>query len=113
MKQVIVVDAALGLPPGKLAAQVAHAAVAALLHATPEAQRAWFGVGMPKVVLRAEGAEALQALAEAAGAAGLPAHLIRDAGRTVVEAGTLTCLGVGPAPAAAIDAVTGSLKLLR
>ncbi|MBK7398941.1 MAG: peptidyl-tRNA hydrolase [Myxococcales bacterium] len=45
-------------------------------------------------------------------AAGLPAHLIRDAGRT--EFGgvpTLTCCAIGPADAAAIDAITGNLTL--
>ena len=52
MKQVIVVNEALALPPGKMAAQVAHAAVGALLNAPAEKQSAWFRVGMPKVVLR-------------------------------------------------------------
>jgi peptidyl-tRNA hydrolase len=112
VKQVIVVDASLGLPTGKLAAQVAHAAVGALLHADRKAQAAWFEAGMPKIVLRCASPEELLALAAKADAAGLPTLLVRDAGRTVVEAGTATCLGVGPAPAAAIDAITGQLALL-
>jgi len=33
MKQVLVVNSALALPPGKMAAQVAHASVAAFLSA--------------------------------------------------------------------------------
>lgn len=112
MKQVIVVDAALGLPPGKLAAQVAHAAVGALLRTGREAQIAWFEAGMPKIVLSCPSSAALKELAAAAEAAGLPVMLVRDAGRTVVEAGTATCLGIGPAPAAAIDPITGRLSLL-
>lgn len=106
------VDASLGLPAGKLAAQVAHAAVGALLHADRKAQAAWFEAGMPKIVLRCASPEALLAIAEKAEAAGLPTLLVRDAGRTVVQAGTATCVGIGPAPAAEIDRITGALPLL-
>jgi PTH2 family peptidyl-tRNA hydrolase len=112
VKQVIVVDASLGLPTGKLAAQVAHAAVGALLRAERKAQAAWFEAGMPKIVLRCTSSEALLAIAEKAEAAGLPTLLVRDAGRTVVEAGTATCVGIGPALASAIDPITGGLALL-
>ena len=113
MKQVIVVNQALNLPPGKLAAQVAHAAVGALLHAPGDLQRAWLEAGMAKVVLRCDDEAALLALHDKAKAAGLATMLIRDAGRTVVSAGTITCLGIGPDAPEKIDAVTGELKLLR
>ena len=100
------------LPRGKLAAQVAHASVAALLEATADARRRWVEDGMPKVVLRSASEQELLQLEAAAEDAGLPNALIRDAGHTVVAAGTVTCLGLGPAPIAAIDALTGELKLL-
>jgi peptidyl-tRNA hydrolase, PTH2 family len=103
----------LQLPRGKLAAQVAHASVAALLEASAEVRRNWLSVGMPKVVLRCESPEELIALETAAGDAHIPAALIRDAGHTVVAAGTVTCLGLGPAKSEAIDALTGELKLVR
>jgi peptidyl-tRNA hydrolase len=112
IKQVIVVDTSLGLPPGKLAAQVAHAAVLAFLRAEPGLQREWLESGMAKIVLACESPETLQRLTEAADAAGLATGLIRDAGRTVISAGTTTCLGVGPDEAGRIDAVTGALRLL-
>jgi PTH2 family peptidyl-tRNA hydrolase len=51
-------------------------------------------------------------VARGALAAGLPVELIRDAGRTQVEPGTVTCCAVGPADSARIDAVTGELSLL-
>lgn len=113
MKQVIVVNQALNLPPGKLAAQVAHAAVGGLLRAPRDQQIGWLDVGMPKVVLRCESEAALFELAEQAQAAGLPVMLVRDAGRTVVEAGTPTCVGIGPGEIAKVDAITGTLKLVR
>ncbi len=112
MKQVIVVNESLVLPAGKLAAQVAHAAVAAFLTATGMAQEAWLEEGMPKIVVAARSETELLALEEQAGKAGVPAALIRDAGRTVIAAGTITCLGLGPATAAEIDKITGALPLL-
>jgi peptidyl-tRNA hydrolase len=102
----------LKLPRGKLAAQVAHASVAALLEAPADARRAWLAEGMPKVVLRCESEQELQALEAAAARAGLPNALITDAGHTVVAAGTVTCLGLGPASIEAIDALTGELRLV-
>jgi peptidyl-tRNA hydrolase len=113
LKQVIVVDQSLHLPTGKLAAQVAHAAILAFLQAAPTLQRAWYATGMAKIVLAGESADALGELAQAAQAAGLSSALVRDAGRTVVSAGTVTCLGIGPGDAAEIDRLTGSLRLLR
>jgi peptidyl-tRNA hydrolase len=112
VKQVIVVNGTLELPAGKLAAQVAHAAVAGFLAATDRAQRRWLEEGMPKVVLRGAGASELERLRDAAEAAGIPAELVTDAGRTVVPPGTVTCLALGPAEKPAIDRLTGSLPLL-
>ena len=113
MKQVIVVNEALALPRGKLAAQVAHAAIDAFLAAPARAQQGWLRDGMPKIVLRGESETQLHELLQAAQAAKLPVALIEDAGHTVVAAGTVTCLGIGPADAAAIDRLTGTLKLLK
>lgn len=112
MKQVIIVNGSLKLPKGKLAAQVAHAAVASFLDADATAQRQWLNSGMPKIVLKAATEIELIDIQQQAVACNLPAHLIRDAGKTVVEAGTITCLGLGPAEPAKIDALTTHLKLL-
>jgi PTH2 family peptidyl-tRNA hydrolase len=112
MKQAIVVNGALNLPPGKLAAQVAHAAVAGFLAASPEARTRWLECGMPKVVLRAESAEELKLLEASAASTGIPTELITDAGRTVVAPGTVTCLALGPADGESLDRITGTLRLL-
>ena len=112
MKQVIVVDESLKLPRGKLAAQVAHASIAAFLEASEEARVHWVEEGMAKVVLKVTGHEALLDLNQAAIERGIPAALIVDGGRTVVPEGTLTCLGLGPEYEDVLDALTGELKLL-
>jgi peptidyl-tRNA hydrolase len=112
MKQVIIVNSAIRLPKGKLAAQVAHAAVGAFLAAGEDARQAWLDEGMPKVVLSIPSVEDLLALQTQADEQAIPNCLIEDAGRTVVPEGTITCLGLGPADDAKIDLVTGHLKLL-
>ena len=113
MKQIIVVNAALKLPKGKLAAQVAHAAIGAFLEASTQVQHLWLEEGMPKVVLKGTSTEELLELQTSALRRHIPACLIRDAGRTVVPSGTVTCLGLGPADDTEIDALTGTLKLLN
>ena len=42
----------------------------------------------------------------------IPVTVVIDEGRTEIKIGTLTCIGIGPAPSSIIDAYTGGLKLL-
>ena len=112
MKLALVVRTDLGMGRGKIAAQVAHAAVAAVLASRDLDLAAWLGEGQPKVVLKVASAEQLAELVRGAVAAGLPVELIRDAGRTQVEPGTVTCCAVGPADSDRVDALTGELSLL-
>jgi peptidyl-tRNA hydrolase, PTH2 family len=112
MKQVIVVNRSLALPKGKLAAQVAHAAVGAFVVASAQVQVAWLHVGMPKIVVYAADVDALVQLEQAAREHQIPACLVQDAGRTVLPAGTITCLGLGPAPTETVDQLTGGLPLV-
>ena len=44
--------------------------------------------------------------------AGIKTALITDAGHTVVEPGTITCLGIGPDLEEKIDKVSGKLKMM-
>jgi peptidyl-tRNA hydrolase, PTH2 family len=92
MKQVLVVNGALALPPGKMAARVAHASIAAFLIADNANRKKWLDVGMPKIVLDGENEAQMNLLLRQAQEAGVPAYLVRDAGRTVIPEGTVTCL---------------------
>jgi peptidyl-tRNA hydrolase, PTH2 family len=119
MKLALVVRTDLGMGRGKIAAQVAHAAVAAVLAGLGglgglgEADlAAWLEEGQPKVVLKVADGAQLDDVVRQARAAGLPAEVICDAGRTQVTPGTLTCCALGPADTTRIDAVTGALSLL-
>lgn len=112
-KLALVARTDLGMGKGKLAAQVAHAAVSAALRTQGSAAfTAWMRDGQPKVVLKVSGEEELLRVCAAARDARLPVEAIQDAGRTQLDAGTLTCCAIGPATTDQIDRVTGALSLL-
>jgi len=112
VKLAVAVRTDLDMGRGKIAAQVAHAAVAATLAGLGTADfAAWLREGQPKVVLRVRTAGELDDLVRAQ-AGGLPVEVISDAGRTQVTPGTLTCCALGPAESQRIDAVTAGLALL-
>ena len=114
-KQVIVARTDLRMGKGKLAAQVAHASLAAAEESMRK-NSTWFdqwkSQGQAKVVVRGVGEEQLLELQRKARTLGLPTALIQDRGLTQLEPGTTTCLAVGPAPSSIVDLVTGELKLL-
>jgi peptidyl-tRNA hydrolase, PTH2 family len=112
-KLALLIRTDLDMGRGKIAAQAAHAAVAAVLATQGSSDyAAWLAEGQPKVVLRVSGAEELGRIASAARAIGLPAEVVQDAGRTQVPPGTPTCCAIGPAPSARVDQLTGGLSLL-
>ncbi len=114
-KVVVVVRTDLKLSPGKLAVQVAHAAVSCAISAKEKATdrfKAWYREGQKKVVVKVPGFDELVELKAEADRKGLTTALIQDAGLTEIPAGTTTCLGVGPASHAMVDSVTGKLPLL-
>jgi PTH2 family peptidyl-tRNA hydrolase len=113
VKLAVAVRTDLDMGRGKIAAQVAHAAVAAVLGNLGTADfAAWIQDGQPKVVLKVTSAEQLRDVAQRGEAAGLPVELVSDAGRTQVTPGTLTCCALGPAESGRVDAVTAELPLL-
>lgn len=111
-KQAILVRKDLDLPKGKLAAQVAHAAVECVLRADKKNVKEWREEGMPKVVLKVASLKELQKFNQDAKDMGFTTALITDAGRTVVEPGTVTCLGIGPEDEENLDKLIHALKLL-
>lgn len=114
-KQVLVFRTDLQMSKGKIAAQAGHAAVSAAQDAYQRHKKwweAWIFEGQKKVAVKVEGEKELGELEQVADDLGLPHALIVDRGLTEVPEGTITCLGIGPAPSGMIDRLTGNLKLL-
>jgi len=114
-KQVIVMRNDLRMSRGKIAAQAGHAAVSAAEEARKKCYgwwKAWMKEGQCKIAVRAESEQELLELEEKAKKSKLPTALIVDRGLTELPPDTITCLGIGPAPSAQIDVITGQLPLL-
>jgi PTH2 family peptidyl-tRNA hydrolase len=114
-KMAIITRSDLKLSTGKLAVQVAHAAVICALD-TKKKNSKWFNKwqneGAKKVVLKVDGEEDLFPLRDKAQELKMAAHIITDAGHTEIPAGTITVLGIGPAPENIMDQITGNLETL-
>jgi PTH2 family peptidyl-tRNA hydrolase len=114
-KQVIVVRNDLEISRGKTATQAGHAAVSAAEEARKHFSKwwsAWLNEGQCKIVVKVSNEKELLKLKDEAQEMGLPYALIEDRGLTEIPPGTVTCLGIGPAPAEKIDKITGKLSLL-
>ncbi len=111
-KQVIVVRTDLNMSKGKLAVQVAHAAILGYLSAKEEIKTRWLKEGQKKIVLKVKNLEELLKIKSEAEKIGLNVELVQDAGLTELPPGTITALVIGPDLSKKIDKVTGKLPLL-
>ena len=115
LKMVFVVNHELKMGKGKIAAQVAHAAVKATLacgERDPALLDAWFKTGQKKICVKGDSAKHLEQLSIDAKKNGLLANKIHDAGHTQIPAGSFTVLALGPCRDEDVETVTGDLKLL-
>ena len=140
VKQVIIIRKELKMRRGKEISQGAHAAMAFLtrrLTGSPSAyaegcppingrkahklyslfttaeESQWIEGSFTKITCQVETLEEIQALHEAALAAGLESNLMIDNGATEFHnVPTVTALAIGPDRSSKIDPITGGLKLL-
>jgi len=114
-KQVIVFRSDLEMSKGKIAAQAGHAAVSAAEDARRHRKvwwKAWVKEGQCKIAVKVKSEKELLKMEKQAKELALPHALIIDRGLTEIPPETITCLGIGPAPAEKIDKITGMLALL-
>lgn len=135
-KQVILVRTDIGMKPGKIASQVAHASMkvffdlsdkdnelakfgampykGVLKIALTTAMSEWVNGEFTKIVLEVNSEEELLKLHAQALTADIPCSLIQDNGHTVFNGvKTFTTAAIGPAYPADIDPITKHLKLLK
>jgi PTH2 family peptidyl-tRNA hydrolase len=114
-KQVIAVRTDLEMGRGKIAVQVAHAAVSAFENVRKkhhEWANAWLAEGQCKIAVKVKSEKDLVTLEETALELGISAVVIRDRGLTQLPPDTATCIGIGPGPTELVDRITRDLKLL-
>jgi PTH2 family peptidyl-tRNA hydrolase len=114
-KQVVAFRSDLKMSKGKIAAQAGHAAVSAAEEARKhfkEWWKAWLREGQCKIAVKVESEKELLELEKQAKELAIPCALIIDRGLTEIPPSTITCLGIGPAPAEKIDKITNMLPLL-
>ncbi len=114
IKQVIVFRTDLKLGKGKLATHAGHAAVMGYELVKEKDLRVikeWINGGQKKVVLKVSDERELLSLFNKVKRK-IPSQIIRDAGLTQIEPGTITCIVIGPWYEKEIDDYTKDLKLL-
>jgi peptidyl-tRNA hydrolase, PTH2 family len=114
-KQALVVRLDLKIGRGKIAVQCSHAAVGAAEEGrtrVPDWWKTWIAEGQPKIALKVRDLDAILSLEAQAKAQRIPFSVVKDRGLTQVPPGTITCIGIGPAPASLLDELTGNLSLL-
>lgn len=114
-KMVLVLRGEIRLTAGKAAVQCAHAAVMLVLAAGRRHAgelETWLQEGQKKIAVVAPALGDLEELQRLAKGRGILTAMVEDAGLTEVAPGTRTCLGLGPARAEELDALTGRLPLL-
>ncbi len=118
---VIVINSSLKMSTGKIASQASHTAVSLYIKAKGSSRRhllffneidTWTRFGQAKVVLKGLNEQHLRDLEQRANQVNLLSCTIKDAGRTEIQLGSLTCLGIF-GRIDEIDKITGDLSLLK
>jgi len=115
VKLVCVVNQGLKMGKGKLAAQVGHASVEALLKtgvSHPQHVDAWLETGQKKICVKVPGDEVMNELQKQEIQRSIPSLIVRDACHTQIPQGSQTVLALGPYDEDVLDLLTGDLKLL-
>ena len=115
MKMVFVVNHGLKMGKGKIAAQVGHGAVKAVMKAGekgPALLDAWLATGQKKICVKGNDADHLARLEQEAKQLNVLTASVHDAGHTQIPSGSYTILALGPCEEHQLEPLTGALKLL-
>jgi len=99
------------MPRGKAEVQFGHAISMLLEKYDPATRNDWTSGLQMKLSLEVDDLPALLRVRDVAERRGLPWVLVRDAGRTVFDGPTVTCIGVGPTSRTDSNAVTRGARM--
>ena len=112
-QMVIVLRKDLKLPKGKMAVQASHSVASLVMKAKDDRIfQQWFNAGQKKIAVFCENEKELLSIMQKAKDKGLKTSLVQDAGRTVVEPGTKTCIAIGPGLESEFKGLTDKLSLV-
>ena len=115
MKLVVIVRTDIKMSKGKLAVQVAHAAVECALKTLKtdvKKVKKWRSEGAKKIAVKGGSIDEIFALKKEAEDVGMVNYLVCDRGLTQFKEPTITCLGIGPDKDEVVDRLTGGMKLV-
>ena len=119
LKMVFLVRQDLKMKAGKIAAQVAHAAIGLyddIIFGNNDYQKEaldfWVNYGQKKIVLRVPNLDTMMIAYNQCKKENIATCLITDAGLTQVEPMSKTVLGIGPDKSEKINKITGAFKLM-
>lgn len=114
-RMIFIVNNSLKMKKGKIAAQCGHAAIGLykfnLIHHKNNL-KLWERTGGAKIVCKGDNIEHLENIMNQVLLKKIPVFLVEDQGRTQIEPGSKTILGIGPVLRSEIDNITSDLKLL-
>ncbi len=120
LKMVFLVRQDLKMGAGKIAAQVAHAAIGLYDDILEEdniyqktALNYWFNFGQKKIVLKVDNLNIMLDAVKKCKKLKLKYCLITDAGHTQIPEGSVTVLGIGPDTSEKINTITGTFKSMN
>lgn len=115
-KLIYIVRNDLKMGKGKIAAQVGHATLGIYKKNLKERRNnlleSWSNSGEAKIVCKVTNEKEMNKIKLQADKLGMCSHIVCDAGRTQIEAGTNTILVIGPDYENRLKQITGHLKLL-
>jgi len=110
--QAIIVRKDIEIPKGKLAVQVAHASVGAIMRRPNVViMHNWFNEGQRKIVFKVNSLNDLYSIKVLADEKDIPNYLVEDFACTVFKEPTVTCIGLGPVSIEKMNEITKGLKL--
>lgn len=114
-KMYVIVRSDLGMESGKIAAQAGHAFLGAYrnaLKSRPNAVESYNQTNETKIALRIKGLVQLMKVHNTLMNTNFPFVLIKDAGHTVFDEPTITCIGLGPVRESEVTDFIKRLQLL-